>query len=119
MLALLVDWGYRPDGVPVRLFGAWTTLPAGPGDARREDRRDHRCRSPSGARRDGTLQIEGHEAFTVPSSAPADIQRATQQIADSLEATVGAAPEQWYSFKPIWPDTRRGGRRARGRAAPC
>ncbi len=30
MLALLLDWGYRPDGIPVRLFDAWTTLPAGP-----------------------------------------------------------------------------------------
>ena len=30
MLGLLVDWGYRADGIPVRLFGAWTTLPAGP-----------------------------------------------------------------------------------------
>ena len=30
MLALLVDWGYRADGIPVRLFGAWTALPAGP-----------------------------------------------------------------------------------------
>ena len=30
MLGLLVDWGYRADGVPVKLFGAWTTLPAGP-----------------------------------------------------------------------------------------
>ena len=30
ILALVIDWGYRPDDVPVRLFGAWTTLPAGP-----------------------------------------------------------------------------------------
>ena len=30
MLGLLVDWGYRADGIPVRLFGSWTTLPAGP-----------------------------------------------------------------------------------------
>ena len=30
ILALLVDWGYRSDGIPVRLFDAWTTLPAGP-----------------------------------------------------------------------------------------
>src|SRR5260221_3641863 len=29
-LGLFVDWGYRPDGIPVRLFDAWTTLPAGP-----------------------------------------------------------------------------------------
>ncbi len=30
ILGLVVDWGYRPDGIPVRLFGEWTTLPAGP-----------------------------------------------------------------------------------------
>src|SRR4029078_12504537 len=30
MLPLLIEGGYRPDGVPVRLFGEWTTLPAGP-----------------------------------------------------------------------------------------
>ena len=30
VLALLVDWGYREDGIPVKLFDAWTTLPAGP-----------------------------------------------------------------------------------------
>ena len=30
MLGLLIDWGYRSDGIPVQLFGAWTTLPAGP-----------------------------------------------------------------------------------------
>ena len=30
MLGLLVDWGYRSEGIPVRLFDAWTTLPAGP-----------------------------------------------------------------------------------------
>ena len=30
VLGLVVDWGYRPDDVPVKLFGAWTTLPAGP-----------------------------------------------------------------------------------------
>jgi lauroyl/myristoyl acyltransferase len=29
----------------------------------------------------------------------------TQRIADALEANVAAAPEQWYSFKPIWPAT--------------
>jgi hypothetical protein len=41
--------------------------------------------------------------ITVASSGPADIQRATQEIADALAATIEAAPEQWYSFKPIWP----------------
>jgi hypothetical protein len=26
-------------------------------------------------------------------------------MTDELEATVRAAPEQWYSFKPMWPAT--------------
>jgi len=26
-------------------------------------------------------------------------------MADALGATIGAAPEQWYSFKPMWPPT--------------
>ena len=30
MLGLVIDWGYRSDGIPVRMFDAWTTLPAGP-----------------------------------------------------------------------------------------
>ena len=30
VLGMVVDWGYRTDDLPVRLFGAWTTLPAGP-----------------------------------------------------------------------------------------
>jgi hypothetical protein len=43
--------------------------------------------------------------ITVASGSPADLQRATQALADALESTVGAAPEQWYSFKPMWPAT--------------
>jgi hypothetical protein len=27
-------------------------------------------------------------------------------MADALQAAIGAAPEQWYNFKPIWPATR-------------
>ena len=34
---------------------------------------------------------------------PADLQRATQQISDALARTIAAAPDQWYSFKPMWP----------------
>ena len=104
ILALLVDWGYRPDGVPVTLFGAWTTLPAGPATLAAKT---GAIIAPLAIRRTphGTLRLEGHEAFTVPSSSPADIQRATQRIATFLEEAVGAAPEQWYSFKPMWPDT--------------
>jgi lauroyl/myristoyl acyltransferase len=105
VLALVIDWGYRPDGIPVRMFGSWTTLPAGPaaiaaktGAAivhvairRSEDRR--------------SFQVTYGDPIEVRSSDPAELQRATQAIADALAATIAAAPEQWYSFKPLWPST--------------
>jgi lauroyl/myristoyl acyltransferase len=105
ILALIIDWGYRPDDVPVRLFGAWTTLPAGPAvlaaktgasivqvAVRRSDDRKR-------------FLVTYSDPITVASTDPAEIRRATQAIADALGATIAAAPEQWYSFKPMWPST--------------
>jgi lauroyl/myristoyl acyltransferase len=105
ILALIIDWGYRADGIPVRLFGSWTTLPAGPAALaaktgapivhiaiRRSDDR-------SGFR------VTHSDPIHVTSTDPAELQRATQAIADALAATIAAAPEQWYSFKPLWPST--------------
>jgi KDO2-lipid IV(A) lauroyltransferase len=105
MLGLLVDWGYRADGVPVRLFGSWTTLPAGP--ATLAAKTGSRILPVQIRRRpDGrTFHAEAFEPFDVPSAAPADILAATQRIADALEAAIAAAPAQWYSFKPMWPAT--------------
>jgi KDO2-lipid IV(A) lauroyltransferase len=105
ILALLVDWGYRSDGVPVKLFGEWTTLPAGPATLAAKT---GAIIAPLAIRRNAAKDrfvMEGYDPFTVPSSRPADIQRATQRIADFLEEAIGAAPEQWYSFKPQWPPT--------------
>ena len=102
MLALLIDWGYRSDGIPVRMFGAWTALPAGPATlaAKTGSRILHvtiRRRS------DDRFHVSWSAPIDVLSSDPAEIQRATQAMADALSATIAAAPEQWYSFKPIWP----------------
>ena len=105
ILALIIDWGYRADGIPVRMFGAWTTLPAGPAALaaktgasivhiairRSEDRQ--------------TFQVTYSDPIEVTSSEPAELHRATQAIADALAATIAAAPDQWYSFKPVWPST--------------
>jgi KDO2-lipid IV(A) lauroyltransferase len=105
ILALVIDWGYRADDIPVRMFGAWTTLPAGPAALsaktgapivhfairRSEDRQ--------------SFQLTHGDPIEVRSSDPAELQRATQAIADALAATIAAAPEQWYSFKPLWPST--------------
>jgi KDO2-lipid IV(A) lauroyltransferase len=105
ILALIIDWGYRSEDIPVRLFGAWTTLPAGPAALaaktgapivhiavrRSEDRQ--------------TFVVTYSDPIVVRSSEPAEIRRATQAVADALAATIAAAPEQWYSFKPLWPST--------------
>ncbi|HYN70139.1 MAG TPA: hypothetical protein VEX41_08010 [Candidatus Eisenbacteria bacterium] len=103
MLGLLVDWGYRRDGIPVRMFGAWTTLPAGP--AALAAKTGARIvpiairRQPGGR----TFHAAMAEPIDVPSSAPADLLAATQKLADAVAASIAAAPAQWYSFKPIWP----------------
>jgi KDO2-lipid IV(A) lauroyltransferase len=105
MLGLLIDWGYREDGIPVRLFGSWTTLPAGP--ATLAAKTGSRIMPVAIRRRpDGrTFHVEPFEAFDVPSTSPADLLAATQRIADCLERAIAVVPEQWYSFKPMWPAT--------------
>jgi KDO2-lipid IV(A) lauroyltransferase len=104
ILVLLIDWGYRGDGIPVRLFGRWTTLPAGPATLAA---RTGVPILPVAVRRtsDGRYRLT-HDALIEPASTtPADIQRATQLVADALERAIAEAPEQWYSFKPMWPAT--------------
>ena len=102
MLALLVDWGYRSDGIPVQLMGAWTTLPAGP--ATLAAKTGSRI-LPVGIRRHagGGFDVSWSKPIKVESSDPAELQRATQAMADALGHTIRLAPEQWYNFKPIWP----------------
>ncbi|HET7169294.1 MAG TPA: lysophospholipid acyltransferase family protein [Candidatus Limnocylindrales bacterium] len=104
MLALLVDWGYRSDGIPVRLFGSWTTLPAGP--ATLAAKTGSRILPITIRRRpDDTFLVTFPEPIDLASSDPAELQRATQAMADALASTIAAAPDQWYSFKPLWPAT--------------
>ncbi len=102
MLALLIDWGYRSDGIPVRLFGAWTTLPAGP--ATLAAKTGSRI-LPIAIRRlaNGGFSVTWAPPIDVPPGDHAALQRATQAMADALASTIASAPEQWYSFKPIWP----------------
>ncbi len=104
MLALLVDWGYRPDGIPVRLFDAWTTLPAGPAALAAKT---GAIILPVVARRlpDGRFHAAVDEPIRVASNDPAELLRATQAVADALARVIAAAPDQWYSFKPMWPET--------------
>jgi phosphatidylinositol dimannoside acyltransferase len=102
MLALLIDWGYRSDGIPVRLMDAWTTMPAGPATLAAKT---HSRILPVGIRRapGGGFDVSWADPIEVRSSDPAELQRATQAMADALGDTIRQAPEQWYNFKPIWP----------------
>jgi lauroyl/myristoyl acyltransferase len=117
MLGLFVDWGYRPDGIPVKLFGSWTTLPAGP--AALAAKTGSRIVPLAIRRRPDlrTFTIGIGDPIDVASSAPADLLAATQRLADALEASIAAAPSQWYSFKPIWPSNEAEGAALERRAA--
>ena len=56
---------------------------------------------------DGKYEARHYDPIEVADSSPdAEMQRATQKIADALEDMIATAPEQWYSFKPIWPQTQ-------------
>jgi KDO2-lipid IV(A) lauroyltransferase len=104
MLALLVDWGYRSDGIPVKLFGQWTALPAGP--ATLAAKTGSRLLPITIRRRpDDTFLVTWPGPIDLSSPGPDELQRATQAMADALASTIAAAPDQWYSFKPIWPAT--------------
>jgi KDO2-lipid IV(A) lauroyltransferase len=102
VLGLLVDWGYRADGIPVRLFGDWTTLPAGPALLAA---RTGAVIVPIVCRRrpNGRFMAEHFAPIEVAQDSPAELARATQAIAAAVEEMVRPAPEQWYIFKPIWP----------------
>ena len=104
ILGLLVDWGYRSDGIPVRLFGHPTTLPAGPAVLAA---RTGAVIVPIVCRRkpDGRFTAEYLPPIEMTETDPAAIARATQAIADAIETMVRPAPEQWYTFKPMWPET--------------
>jgi KDO2-lipid IV(A) lauroyltransferase len=102
ILGMVVDWGYRADDLPVRLFGSWTTLPAGPAALAA---RTKAVIVPVVARRteDGRYTPRMYEPIEVSDNSPAAIADATQAIADALEDMIVEAPDQWYTFKPMWP----------------
>ena len=104
ILGLVVDWGYRPDGIPVRFFGQWTALPVGPAMLAAKT---GAAIVPVVCRRqaDGTYAARHYEPIEVADSSAAEMRRATQAIADAVEDMIRTSPDQWYSFKPVWPDT--------------
>jgi len=106
LVGMLVDWGYRPDGVPVRLFGEWTTLPPGPATlAARTGAVIMPIAIP--LLQSGTMRYRGETSplIEVASAEPAEIARATQAIAAAMERAIRRYPDQWWVFKAMWPET--------------
>lgn len=101
ILGFLIDWGYRSTDVPVRLFGRWTTLPAGPALLAA---RTGAPIVPVGTwRTERGFAAEHLEPIEVPDASEATIARASQAIADAFERLIARDPAGWYSFKPMWP----------------
>jgi KDO2-lipid IV(A) lauroyltransferase len=116
LLGLTVDWGYRPGDVPVRLFGQWTTLPAGPAMLAAKTGAlivpVFTYRQPT-----GRYFVFHTEPIHTEGPGKAEIQRVTQRIAAALEMALSRAPEQWYSFQQVWPESEAEQARLAERAA--
>jgi lauroyl/myristoyl acyltransferase len=53
----------------------------------------------------GHYEARHYEPIEVANDSPAETLRVTRLIAAAVEDMIAVAPEQWYSFKPMWPDT--------------
>ena len=54
---------------------------------------------------DGFYEARHYDPIEVADDSPAETLRVTRLIATAVEDMIATAPEQWYSFKPIWPET--------------
>jgi lauroyl/myristoyl acyltransferase len=101
-LVLFCDGGYRPGDVPVELCGEPTTFPPGPATL---SARTGAPMLPVACSRqsDESFVARGLPVVTCGSEEPAEIFRATQELADALGGVIADDPGQWYMFRPVWP----------------
>jgi KDO2-lipid IV(A) lauroyltransferase len=107
VLAFLVD---RPvhqedEGVPVHFFEAWTRVPAGAATLALR----------TGASLIAACVVRTADGYAIHVSPlleversgdlQADIQRLTQRVMSALEEFIRAYPEQWFMFRPMWPQS--------------
>jgi phosphatidylinositol dimannoside acyltransferase len=103
-LVLFCDGGYRRGDVPVELCGEPTTMPIGPATLSAKTGAPMltvACRRTE----DDRFFTRGLPLIHCASTDPAEIQRATQAVADELSTIIAEDPGQWYMFRPVWPQT--------------
>jgi KDO2-lipid IV(A) lauroyltransferase len=103
VLVLLIDWGWKPDGIPCQLFGRWTTLPSGPAVIAA---RGNAPIIPFFVRREapGKFRILYGAPVDAGNGSPAAQLAATQATAREMEQLIRTEPTQWNCFKPLWPN---------------
>src|SRR5919201_1179210 len=102
IIADLVEKGFQTVTVP--FFGKPAPFPVGP--ARLAHRTGAAVMVCSGFRMaDGSYRIEGQTPLHIDRSLPEAqaVATLTAQIAARFEALIGAHPEQWYPYRPVWP----------------
>jgi lauroyl/myristoyl acyltransferase len=102
-LAVLADRDVLRTGVPVTFFGEHARLPGGIADLAL---RTGAAVVPGFAirNRDGSIRGVVRPPLTLPRSGDreSDLAEARRLIAQSLEAGIALAPDQWFPLSPIW-----------------
>jgi len=106
LVGLLLDMGAQDeDAVPVTFFGAPTRFPAG---AALLARRTGAPIVPGFTVVDDKHHVHAYATAPIivtPSEDKAkDVQECMQRIANVFESFIRQYPEQWYMFRPMWPD---------------
>jgi lauroyl/myristoyl acyltransferase len=107
--ALVVVLFDRPmpldEGVPVTMFGRRTALPAGVAVVARHSGATvlpgFIFRNPDNSFRG---RIYPDVAVELTGDKKRDIAIVMQRLADSLEGAIRESPDQWYMFRPMWPE---------------
>lgn len=105
ILALVCDRDLSKRGIPVKMFGRMTTMPAGPAVVAIRAGVPL-CPGATYQAPDGRWRVRalppiatGQEPET-----PEEIAKIMQRLADSFEEILREAPEQWHAFVPYWTD---------------
>ncbi|APU14214.1 Lauroyl/myristoyl acyltransferase [Actinoalloteichus sp. GBA129-24] len=100
LLCLIADRDLSRRGVEVQFFGETTRMASGPA----------RLAAATGAVlvpaacefTDDGWAIRLYEPVPVTGASPAEVQAATQQVADVFAADIAARPEDWHMMQPLW-----------------